>query len=119
VDFHPFQSDPASRILAKIAQGIMSASFPTGIRQAPGLFRPGRFRDAKERLPELTLLDPNDLTNQVRRILTEIYDRRKIRPFDHGIERWEFVAEHHGAYFHMENNLADLIFLAFNQRRPC
>jgi hypothetical protein len=97
----------------------MSASFPPGIRPAPGLFRPDRFRDAKERLPELTLIDPNDLRNRVRRILTEIYDGRTILPFDHWIERWELVAEHHGAYFHMKNNLADLIFLGFDQRRPC
>jgi hypothetical protein len=97
----------------------MSASFPTEIRPAPGLFRAGRFRDAKELLSELTLIDPNDMRNRVRRILTEIYDGGKIRPFDHLIERWELVAEHHGAYFHMENNLTDLIFLGCNQRRPC
>jgi hypothetical protein len=93
------------------------------------------FGRIKERLAEVTVVDADDLRNEVTSILAGISEDEKsrvfkhssirafkhssIRTFDHWIERDELVAEHEKDYYHAKNGLADLISRHRTHRARC
>jgi hypothetical protein len=75
------------------------------------------FGRIKEPLAGVTVVDTNDLRNEVMSILVEVsedeksraFEHSNIRTFKHWIERCEWVAEYVGDCYHTEKDLVDLI----------
>jgi hypothetical protein len=64
---------------------------------------------SKNGLPEVTGVEAEGLRNQVLPILAEVSEDETSRAFEHWIERCEWVAEHGGDFYHISQDLTDLV----------